>query len=121
MIATLANSLRNTLHDLDAATRFQAQQPSNRAPLYGQTYDSRPAAADRILDFSPKQGDRIDLSAVDANDQVLGDQAFQFIGQAQFTGRRPGPLLQAGGDTVVEVNTTTRRRARRCGSCSTRW
>ena len=74
--------------------------------VYGQDYESRPAAADRILDFSHKQGDRIDLAAVDANDQVLGNQAFQFVGQAQFTGAGQIRFFQQDGDTVVEANST---------------
>jgi serralysin len=42
------------------------------------------AAADQIVDFlshrHTTQGDKIDLSAIDANTTVAGDQAFQFIG-----------------------------------------
>ena len=39
-----------------------------------------------MLDFSSKQGDRIDDSAFDANAQMTGDQAFQvLIGQDAFT------------------------------------
>ena len=70
-----------------------------------QPYDSPPGAADRILDFSPKQGDRIDLSAVDADAQAAGDQAFRFVGQAAFTAAGQVRFSKAAGDTVVEVNT----------------
>ena len=70
-----------------------------------QPYDSRPGAADRILDFSPKQGDRIDLSAVDADARAAGDQAFRFVGQDAFTAAGQVRFFKAGGDTVVEVNT----------------
>ena len=70
-----------------------------------QMYHSSPGAPDRILDFSSKQGDRIDLSAVDANAQVTGDQAFQFIGQDAFTAAGQVRFFKAAGDTVVEVNT----------------
>ena len=76
--------------------------------VYGQkgtTTDTARAAPDRILDFSPKQGDRIDLAAVDANAQVTGDQAFQFIGQDAFTAAGQVRFFKAAGDTVVEVNT----------------
>ncbi|WP_343714259.1 calcium-binding protein [Inquilinus sp.] len=41
--------------------------------------------ADQILDFSHAQGDRIDLSAIDANAGVAGDQAFTFIGSGGYT------------------------------------
>jgi Ca2+-binding RTX toxin-like protein len=41
--------------------------------------------ADLVLDFSHAQGDHIDLSGVDANTALDGDQAFSFIGTAAFT------------------------------------
>ncbi|MGL4963139.1 MAG: beta strand repeat-containing protein [Inquilinus sp.] len=44
------------------------------------------ANADRITDFSHAQGDRIELSGIDANTGVAGDQAFTFIGSGLFTG-----------------------------------
>lgn len=47
-----------------------------------------PAGVDRdvIADFSQAQGDRIDLSAIDANTAAVGDQAFSLIGTAGFSG-----------------------------------
>jgi len=42
--------------------------------------------ADRIVDFSHAEGDRIDLRGVDANPLLFGDQAFTFIGTAKFGG-----------------------------------
>ncbi|HEY9344285.1 MAG TPA: calcium-binding protein, partial [Inquilinus sp.] len=44
------------------------------------------ANADRITDFSHAQGDRIELSGIDANTGVAGDQAFTFIGSGLSTG-----------------------------------
>jgi len=44
------------------------------------------ANADRIADFSHAQGDRIDLSLIDANTGAPGDQAFSFIGAGLYTG-----------------------------------
>jgi hypothetical protein len=44
------------------------------------------AGQDTILDFSRKQGDRIDLSALDANSVLDGDHAFSFIGASNFQG-----------------------------------
>ncbi|MCH7627155.1 MAG: hypothetical protein IH997_00375 [Proteobacteria bacterium] len=41
--------------------------------------------ADRIVDFSHAQGDLIDLSGVDANTLVDGDQGFAFVGTAAFS------------------------------------
>ncbi|MGL4965689.1 MAG: calcium-binding protein [Inquilinus sp.] len=55
--------------------------------VYGSTADSAVGAnADVIGDFSHAQGDRIDLSAIDANTSAAGDQAFTFIGTATYTG-----------------------------------
>lgn len=44
------------------------------------------AAADLITDFNHAERDRIDLRLVDANLLLSGDQAFQFLGTAAFTG-----------------------------------
>jgi serralysin len=40
---------------------------------------------DTIFDFSASQGDKIDLSGIDANTGVSGNQAFLFRGTAAFT------------------------------------
>ncbi|WP_298191296.1 calcium-binding protein [Novosphingobium sp.] len=45
----------------------------------------QPARADRITDFSHAEGDRIDLSAIDADSTAFGNQAFSFIGDAAFS------------------------------------
>jgi serralysin len=47
--------------------------------------DGLPNAADQIVDFSSTEADRIDLSAIDANSKVAGDQAFSYVGTAAFT------------------------------------
>lgn len=41
--------------------------------------------AEQITDFSRTQGDKIDLSAIDARTGVNGNQAFSFIGAAAFS------------------------------------
>ncbi|MBW8727455.1 MAG: calcium-binding protein [Inquilinus limosus] len=58
--------------------------------------------ADRITDFSHAQADRIDLSAIDANWGVAGNQAFAFIGTSLFT-HHAGELRFAfnGADTII--------------------
>ncbi|MGK9164643.1 hypothetical protein KXR53_00010 [Inquilinus limosus] len=43
------------------------------------------ANADRITDFIHAQGDKIDLSAIDADTGTAGDQAFTFIGTGLYT------------------------------------
>jgi Ca2+-binding RTX toxin-like protein len=52
----------------------------------GEFGGSSVATCDIIDDFSHVQGDHIRLNAVDANTAVAGDQAFSFIGTADFTG-----------------------------------
>jgi len=58
------------------------------------------ATRDIIVDFSAAQLDIIDLSAIDANTRVNGNQAFTFIGSAAFTDI--GQLRYANG--VLEGN-----------------
>ena len=74
--------------------------------VYSDRYDSNPKAPDSILDFSHSQGDRIDLREIDANEQVDGNQAFQFIGQAQSTVAGQVRFFQSGGDTYIDVDTS---------------
>jgi len=63
-----------------------------------------PASANRdvITGFSQVDGDRIDLSRIDASTAVVGDQAFTFIGTSLYTGAA-GQLRysQTGSATVV--------------------
>ncbi|WP_408586182.1 calcium-binding protein [Novosphingobium sp.] len=51
-----------------------------KGDLFGVTISD----ADVINDFQSSQGDRIDLSLLDASTKATGDQAFQFIGTAAF-------------------------------------
>jgi Ca2+-binding RTX toxin-like protein len=50
------------------------------------------AVSDRITDFDRSIGERIDLSAIDANTSLFGDQAFTWIGLIPFT----PPILSQG-------------------------
>ena len=52
---------------------------------YQNVSDSLSAIHDVITDFSALQGDKIDLSAVDANSNQVGKQLFHYIGTADFT------------------------------------
>ena len=62
------------------------------------------ATADLIWDFEASL-DRIDLSAIDADPKTAGNQAFEFIGMADFTA--PGQVRWSieGSETVVWINT----------------
>ena len=57
---------------------------------------------DTIRDFQP--GDRIDLSAIDANGALPGDPLFDFIGTAAFTAPGQIRVLESGANTIVQVN-----------------
>ncbi|MFE0757848.1 hypothetical protein ACFW16_28060, partial [Inquilinus sp. NPDC058860] len=65
--------------------------------IYSGITQSPVATPDRIIDFSHAQADRIDLSAIDANTGVAGNQAFTFGGAGA------GALTYAfsGTDTVI--------------------
>jgi Ca2+-binding RTX toxin-like protein len=60
-------------------------------------------AADLIGDFSHAEGDKIDLSGLDANTNVAGDQAFTFVGKAAFSGVA-GELRFDGAMLVGDIN-----------------
>lgn len=68
---------------------------------------------DLVVDFQRNEGDRIDLSAIDANTKAAGNQAFSFIGtnaftnvagQARFATTSNGSVLEmdTNGDGVAD-------------------
>jgi Ca2+-binding RTX toxin-like protein len=74
--------------------------------------------ADMVWDFRFLDGDRIDVSAIDADVYAGGNQAFRFIGTAAFTlnAATPDPTdvvpgeiryYQSGGNTYLELQTGT--------------
>jgi Ca2+-binding RTX toxin-like protein len=63
------------------------------------------ANTDVILDFSPRQGDKIDVQYVDANVLMPGDQAFDFNGVAAFTAPGQVSHFTDGTDTYIVFNT----------------
>ena len=76
-------------------------------------------APDLITDFRRGQGDRINLQALDANEGLDDDQAFTFIGQAEYA-HRPGELgftifgddIIIGGDTNAIIGGDARKAKR---------
>lgn len=76
--------------------------------VYNQWTDSYGLAMDRIMDFDSTstlgRNDLIDLRAIDANPQLFGDQAFKFIGDADFTSVGQVQVRFEGGDTIVRAN-----------------
>ena len=70
---------------------------------YGSAWESQVGAgSDRITDFSHTQGDRVDLSLVDADAGLAGNQAFTFIGTRLYS-HHAGELRFA----VTDPTTTT--------------
>ncbi|MCC7425489.1 MAG: calcium-binding protein [Alphaproteobacteria bacterium] len=60
---------------------------------------------DTILDFSEAEGDVIDLSALDANQALAGEQAFTFIGTAPFTDAGQLRYEISGPHLIVQAST----------------
>jgi Ca2+-binding RTX toxin-like protein len=65
-----------------------------------------PTSADLITDFAVGVDD-IDLSGIDADSALAGDQAFTFIGTAAFSAAGQIRLSSSDGDTYVEANVDT--------------
>ena len=55
------------------------------------------ADRDLVLDFNRGEGDRIDLSTIDANTLLSGNQVFAFVGSASFSGAAGQLRAVAGG------------------------
>lgn len=60
-------------------------------------------SGDQIRDFFRAQGDKIDLSGIDAELGTKGDQAFSFIGSKGFSGEA-GELRYANGHVTGDLN-----------------
>ncbi|MEJ5989717.1 calcium-binding protein [Ramlibacter sp. PS3R-8] len=72
---------------------------------YDSTADSAPRLSDVISDFAGngnRAGDLIDLSTIDANALVAGNQVFVFIGSATFTGA--GQVRYVNGVLVASTD-----------------
>ncbi|WP_372053339.1 type I secretion C-terminal target domain-containing protein (plasmid) [Tistrella mobilis] len=76
--------------------------------VYGSTADSTKdlAGRDTILDFSRTDGDRIDLSEIDADRGTAGNQAFTFIAFGAYSGTAGEVRIGASnGGLVVAADT----------------
>lgn len=67
--------------------------------------------ADTVLDFSHEDGDLVHLARLDAMRAVAGNQAFEFIGDAGFTGEGQLRAIQSGDDTLLRLNLSGTSRA----------
>ncbi|RYY39488.1 MAG: hypothetical protein EOP59_12445, partial [Sphingomonadales bacterium] len=69
---------------------------------YDSVLDSRTGNIDHILDFAA--GDRIDLSTIDANANLGGEQAFAFIGSAAFSAAGQVRVTGSGANWTVQAD-----------------
>ncbi|MBW8727076.1 MAG: hypothetical protein JF625_18265 [Inquilinus limosus] len=71
--------------------------------IYQSTADTGLGAGkrDMISDFDGTEGDRIDLSRIDADPLTAGDQAFTFVGRTGFTGKGGEVGYRYSGDQVI--------------------
>ncbi len=60
---------------------------------------------DRITDFSAAQGDRINVSGIDAISSTVADDAFTFIGVSAFSAAGSARSFEVSGVTYVALNT----------------
>lgn len=77
---------------------------ADRFVFGGGDSDGVRANADAITDFRHDEGDRIDLSAIDANTVAMGDQALRFIGTATFSAAGQLRFEQVLSQTYVEID-----------------
>jgi Ca2+-binding RTX toxin-like protein len=73
--------------------------------VYNAVSDSKTGikTRDTITDFERSEGDKIDLSKIDANPKRRGNQKLMFIGSRQFTGKA-GEVRFSGGILEVDTN-----------------
>lgn len=69
--------------------------------IFRKASESTAFSPDQIFDFNRAEGDRISLSAIDANVLESGNQGFAFIGAAAFTAA--GQVRFSGGQ--LQINT----------------
>jgi Ca2+-binding RTX toxin-like protein/gas vesicle protein len=62
------------------------------------------STADIILDFFLAQGDRIDVSTLDADAVLAGNQSFSFIGSAAFTGAGQVRAVSQADRQIIAFN-----------------
>ncbi|MFM9100987.1 MAG: M10 family metallopeptidase C-terminal domain-containing protein, partial [Cyanobium sp.] len=79
--------------------------------LYGLSTESGKSRSERdpITDFNGREGDRIDLAAIDAHALQPGNQAFRFIGSQPFTAGRPGEASFSAG--LLQLNLDASKKA----------
>ena len=99
------NSGANTLTGGFGADTIRGEAGADRF-IWLSVDDSGPYSwsSDLIEDFSGSQGDRLDFSAIDADETVAGDQLFAFIGTNNFSAVGQLRYWVSGGQTYIEMN-----------------
>ncbi|RJF88169.1 hypothetical protein D3874_15050 [Oleomonas cavernae] len=69
--------------------------------IYVAAADSAVSAQDLITDFHRSHHDKIDVTAIDANTVLAGDQSFSFINTAAFGGNRGELRIAYGTDSAT--------------------
>ncbi|MBB3017927.1 Ca2+-binding RTX toxin-like protein [Microvirga lupini] len=129
-VTLTGNSLHNTLTGNRGADKLSASSGNDRLvgglgkdSLTGGSgrdtfaFDDRETGsskskADYILDFSRRQGDKIDLKAIDANTRKRGDQKFSFIGdEKSFSKAGEVRFEKTKSATYIYLNTDNDRSA----------
>jgi serralysin len=90
------------------ADRFLFTQQSDPEGDPDPVYDSGVGKGnrDRIIDFDGAEGDRIDLTGIDADLAADDDQAFSFVGEAEIGTLDTGELgfFETAGRTILHGN-----------------
>ncbi|MGK9171339.1 hypothetical protein KXR53_33935 [Inquilinus limosus] len=80
------DGLANVLNGWAGKDQLTGGGGADRFTFHAVTHSGVGETADRIADFSRTQGDRIDLSVIDADTTQAGNQGFSFIGTGTYSG-----------------------------------
>lgn len=87
------------------ADRLSGMQDADRFIFNSVTESRAGAGIDKIMDFSRAQGDKIQLSVIDADTSKAGNQTFSFIGTAAFSGKAGELRFQkTGTDSIITAD-----------------
>jgi Ca2+-binding RTX toxin-like protein len=92
----------------DQTTRWETRVPGADRFVFDDFDTGFGSSRDVILDFTPAEGDRIDLSLIDANWYLAGDQPFIFHGT--YPNILPGVTaavwaFRSGADVIIQGST----------------
>ncbi|MGL4965387.1 MAG: calcium-binding protein, partial [Inquilinus sp.] len=82
----IGNSVGNVLNGWAGKDTLTGGGGADRFIFASSLHTTVGANADRITDFRRDQGDKIDLSQIDADSAAAGNQAFSLIGTGTYTG-----------------------------------